>query len=291
MNDLYKTSHLQYEYVPFPELGHGSQFHTYDTHDGRVLKLPLTKEETYVVVSKRRHNMNPLSSKEIAPLDTRIHTIINGKARIPAMLNHSFYNAKDFLSILGNPTIIDAEKVLPEDRPGKEWGAGRVIYTQDKLTMVGDMLKGFGEQPTLKAGDISKIKQIIDLYIEQTYKLWSYGYADYVFKLGDTGFDTAGNFVLADLGEYSSDPTFMKKALADKRWLHSIIPDKIDFPQIPAQLHDYFAATLNNAFTIEQFMSRWRTQHHCSSCKATDDNVISAFIAAKVAEIDFVDRW
>jgi hypothetical protein len=291
MNDPYQTSHLQYEYIPFPELGHGSQFHTYDTHDGRVLKLPLTKEETYVVVSKRRHNMNPLSSVETAPLDTRIHTIINGKGRIPAMLNHSFYDSKDFLAILGNPAIINAEQVLPEDKPGKQWGAGRVIYTQDKLTMVGDILTAFGKQPILKPGDIAKIKQIVELYIEQVYKLWSYGFADYVFKIGDTGFDVNGNFVLADIGEYSSDATFMKKALADKRWLHSIISDKIDFPQIPEQLHDYFVSTLNSAFTIEQFMSRWRTKHQCSTCEISDDNVINAFIAAKVAEIDFVDRW
>ena len=143
MDIPYRTGKLQYEYVPFPELGHGSQFHTYDTHDGRVLKLPLTKEETYTVVSKRRHNMNPLSTAQTAPLETRIHTIINGKSRIPAMINHSFYDAKDFLSILGNPAIIDATHVLPEDKPGKQWGAGRVIYTQDRLAMVGDMLSGF----------------------------------------------------------------------------------------------------------------------------------------------------
>lgn len=291
MDKPYKTSHLQYEYIPFPELGHGSQFHTYDTHDGRVLKLPLTKEETGVVVSKRRHNMNPLSTQETASLETRIHTIINGKGRIPSMLNHSFYRSQDFLSILGNPTVIDAEQVLPEDKPGKEWGAGRVIYTQDKLTMVGDMLEEFSQLPTLKTGDLSRIKQIIELYIEQTYRLWSYGYADYVFKIGDTGFDEKGNLVLADLGEYSSDAAFMKKALADQRWLHSTIPDKIDFPQIPPQLHNYFATTLNNAFSVENFMSHWRKKHQCSTCETSNDDVISAFIAAKVAEIDFVDRW
>ena len=291
MDIPYRTGQLQYEYVPFPELGHGSQFHTYDTHDGRVLKLPLTKEETYTVVSKRRHNMNPLSTAQTAPLETRIHTIINGKSRIPAMINHSFYDAKDFLSILGNPAIIDATHVLPEDKPGKQWGAGRVIYTQDRLAMVGDMLSGFAALPTLKSGDLSKIKQIIDLYVEQTYKLWSYGYADYVFKIGDTGFDTQGNLILADLGEYTSDPAFMQKALEDKRWLHSTIADKIDFPQIPKPLHEHFSTTLNNAFTPERFMSIWRTKHQCSTCEVTDDNVISAFIAAKTAEIDFVDRW
>lgn len=43
MGASYKNNYQQYEYVPFPEIGCGSQFRVFDTHDGRVLKMPLTR--------------------------------------------------------------------------------------------------------------------------------------------------------------------------------------------------------------------------------------------------------
>jgi hypothetical protein len=288
--DEYTLGEFNREYVPFPELGSGSQFHAYDLHDDRVLKLPLTKAETAVVLARRRHNMDPLSSEEQASVEARVQTVVNGKGRIPGMILHSFYDPKPFLNLIGNPVLLDVATILPEDNADKQWGAGRVVYTQDKLRMVGKILRSFAEQPHLNSDDIAQLKQIIDMYVEQTYRLWEYGFADYVFKIGDTGFNSRNELAFADIGEYSSDPVFIRKVLKDRRWLHSTIPDKIDFPQIPEQVRDYYIETLDAAFTDEAFMSRWRTKHKCSTCGAHDD-AISAFISAKVAEIDYVDRW
>ena len=288
--DMYVLGDFNRDYVPFPELGSGSQFHAYDLHNGRVLKLPLTKEETTVVVAKRRHNMKPLSKEEQASVEARVQTAVNGKARIPTMISHSFYDPKPFLNLIGNPVLLDTDNVLPQDTPDKQWGAGRVVYTQDKLTMIGKTLRAFADQHHLGSGDIAHIKLIIDTYVQQMYHLWEYGFSDYVFKLGDMGFDSNGTLVFADLGEFSSDPTFMRKILKDRRWLHATIADKIDFPQIPLPVQEYYIKTLDNAFTDEAFVSRWRSKHKCSSCEMHDD-AISAFIAAKIAEIDYVDRW
>lgn len=288
--DQYTLGDFNRDYLPFPKLGSGSQFHAYDLHSGRVLKLPLTKEETLTVLSKRRHNMQPLSKVQQASVETRVQTVINGKARIPGMVQHSFYDPKLFHSLIGNPVLIDAESLLPEDTADKQWGAGRVIYSQDKLAMVGGMLQGFATLPSLGSGDIAKLKLIIDTYVERTYQLWECGFADYVFKLGDSGFDKNNNLVFADIGEFSSDADFMRKVLKDQRWLHATIAGKIDFPQIPKSVVEYYIKTLGNAFTDEAFMSRWRTKHSCGSCDVHDD-AISAFIAAKMAEIDLVDRW
>lgn len=293
MSSRYTNKHRPFEYIPFPKLGSGSQFHAYDTHDGRVLKLPLTKEETYVVIADRHHNMNPYSPKESASVDARVHTIVNGKSRIPKMISHSFVNTKDFLTLMGNPEIVPVDKLLPEDTPTKQWGAGRVVYTQDKVMMVGDLLKSLNALPTLGDDDISKLKRIIDFYIEQTYKMWSFGYSDYVFKIGDTGMDQHGKLTLIDLGEYTNDPEFVKKAVTDQRWLHSIIASKIDFPQLPKQLHTYFKETCNNALTVENLEQYWGTNHICNECQQQENesDAISAFIAAKATEIDLVDRW
>lgn len=288
--DEYVLGDFSRDYVPFPELGSGSQFHAYDLHNGRVLKLPLTKEETTVVLAKRRHNMKPLSKVEQASVEARVQTVVNGKARIPGMVAHAFYDPKPFHKLIGNPVLLDADNVLPQDTSDKQWGAGRVVYTQDKLSMVGRTLRGFADQPQLSSGDIAQLKLIIDTYVEQTYRLWEFGFADYVFKLGDVGFDKDNNLVFADLGEFSSDPVFIRKILQDRRWLHATIADKIDFPQIPGPVQEYYIKTLDNAFTDEAFVAHWRSKHKCSSCEVNDD-AISAFIAAKMAEIDYVDRW
>lgn len=290
ISDRYTLGEFNRDYVPFPELGSGSQFRAYDLHNGRVLKLPLTKEETMVVVAKRRHNMRPLSKEQQASVEARVQTAVNGKARIPGMVAHAFYDPKPFLKLMGNPVLIDTDNVLPADTPDKQWGIGRVIYTQDKMTMVGDTLRGFADVARLSGGDIARLKLIIDTYVEQTYRLWECGFADYVFKLGDMGFDSANNLVFADLGEFSSDPVFMRKILKDRRWLHATVIDKIDFPQIPEPVRSYYIDTLDNAFTDELFVAKWRAKHKCSSCEMNDD-AITAFIAAKMAEIDYVDRW
>jgi hypothetical protein len=291
MKDTHVSGVFGGDIVPFPELGSGSQFHTFDMNDGRVLKLPLTAEETHIVMARRRHNMQPLSKAQTASVEARVQTALNGKSRIPAMVGHSFYNAKDFLALLGNPTLVNAENVLPKDTPDKQWGSGRVIYMQDKLSMVGRMLESFEALPVLGRGDVLQLRQLIDLYVEQTYLLWNYGFADYVFKIGDTGLDANNNLIFADLGEFSADAAFMRRVLADRRWLHSIVPDKIDFPQIPKPLHKYYTETLDNAFTETHFLAQWGQKHQCSSCNMTNGDAISAFIAAKVAEIDYVDRW
>ena len=149
-------------YIPFPELGSGSQFHAYDLHDGRVLKLPLTKQETTVVVAKRRHNMMPLTKEQQASIETRVQTIVGGKGRIPAMLTHALYDPKPFLALLGNPVLLDADTVLPEDTDDKGWGVGRVAYTQDRLMMVGSLLQDLSGLSRLKRGDIARMKAIID---------------------------------------------------------------------------------------------------------------------------------
>jgi hypothetical protein len=291
MNTPYINQHLDDEYIPFPELGSGSQFHTYDTHDGRVLKIPLTKEETRLAISERRHTVNPVSPQEIPSIEARIHTLFNGKARIPDMVEHPFYDQVDFLAIFGNPRIVPIGTSLPEDTAEKQWSVGRVVYTQDKVTMTGDMLRNLATLPSLGRGDLSKIRQLIELYIQQTYKAWEHGYADYVLKIGDTGLDSSGNFVLVDLGEYTSDADFIERALTEKRWLQSTMSDKVDFPQIPKQLQDYYRETLDDAFSVENFRAHWHKKHHCSACLPSDNDPIQSFIAAKAAEIDYVDRW
>lgn len=286
----YHLPEKPHQYVPFPEIGSGGQFHVFDMHNGRVLKLPLTQSETEVI-ARQRYNTDGTGQKVTdARVQSRVLTFINGKARIATMVRHNFLQPELFLHLLGNPTLIDVDNILPEDTPDKRWGAGRIVYAQDKLTMNSEILQTLNNSLHISSTDVKRVCHIIDQYVEQTYALWEYGYSDYVFKIGDTGFTERNRLVFADLGEFTSDLDFMTLAVTQRRWLNNINPLKTDFPQIPRQAQEYFTATVNKAFTAEELHKRWRTKHLCSDCRPKDD-VLATFIAAKIAEIDYVDRW
>ena len=279
-----------HEYVPFPEIGSGGQFHVYDMHNGRVIKLPLSEAETLLVVQQRINTHGDGRATKDEHERARLLTFINGKARIPGMIRHNFLQPELFLGLLGNPTLVAIDHLLPEDTPEKRWGAGRVAYTQDRLDMTSTIFNHLNSISRLGNGDLRQVRSLIDAYVERTHNLWEFGYADYVFKLGDTGFDERNRLIFADLGEFSSDVGFMKNAVAQKRWLNNINPVKADFPQIPRQAQEYFTNTLNHNLTVAELEKRWRSKHVCSDCRAQDD-VLTTFIKAKVAEIDYVDRW
>jgi hypothetical protein len=286
----YHLPEKPHQYVPFPEVGSGGQFHVFDMHNGRVLKLPLTQSETEII-ARQRYNTDGEGQKITDErIQARVLTFMNGKARIASMVQHDFLQPELFLHLLGSPTLIPVDNILPEDTPEKRWGAGRVVYTQDKLTMTSEVLNGLNNNLRISSSDVKRVRHIIDQYIERTYSLWEFGYADYVFKLGDTGFNERNQLTFADLGEFTSDLDFMATTVSQRRWLNNINPLKTDFPQIPRQAQEYFTSTVNNAFTLEELHKRWRTKHLCNDCRPKDD-VLATFIAAKIAEIDFVDRW
>jgi len=67
-------------------------------------------------------------------------------------------------------------------------------------------------------------------------------------------------------------------------------PSKADFPQLPLDLHDYFIHKMTSELNAEKLKKLWRSKHICTTCQPHDD-IIRTFIAAKVAEIDYIDRW
>ena len=272
----------------FSELGHGAQFKAYDMHNGRVLKIPLTEAETYQV-ARRRRNIIHGTMEQLASLEMRVMTFMNSKARLPAMVEHGFENPADFLALLGNPRIERAGDFLPEDTSEKKWGGARFVYTQDKVEMANTMLRSLATMKTIEAGDVSQLKRYIEDYVQYVYAIWEYGYSDYIFKIGDTGVTNKGDIVCVDLGEWSSDFDFIKRALKEQWWRDNVNHLKHDFPKLPKQLEPFYVRTLENAFTVEALEKRWRAKHQCSDC--SDEAItIAAFVSTKVAEIDYIDR-
>lgn len=272
----------------FSELGHGAQFKVFDMHNDRVLKIPLTEAETYQV-ARRRRNIIHGTVEQIAALDVRVQTFMNSKARIPAMVHHAFEDPAPFLKLLGNPKIEFAENYLPEDTHEKRWASARFIYMQDKVDTAAAMLRSLERAGTLGHGDELRLKRYIEQYVANVYETWRYGYSDYIFKLGDSGIDTSGNMIQIDLGEWTADFDFIKRAVQEKWWLDNVNHQKHDFPKLPHALESFYIQTLEAAFTVEELTKRWRTKHVCTDC-TKEATTIAAFVSTKVAEIDYIDR-
>jgi hypothetical protein len=270
----------------YSELGHGAQFKAYDMQNGRVLKIPLTEAETYQV-ARRRRNIIHGTVEEIASLEMRVQTFMNSKARIPAMVQHSFQDPTPFLHLLGDPVITPV--TLPEDTHEKKWGGANFVYAQNKVEIARGMLNAVAALPQLRSGDKQKLKQYIEDYVQYVYNVWEYGYSDYIFKLGDTGIDAQGNLITVDLGEWTSDLDFMVRAINEKWWLDNVNHAKHDFPKLPTSLEPFYIKTLEHAFTETELRKRWRAKHVCTSC-TTETTNITAFVSARVAEIDYIDR-
>jgi hypothetical protein len=272
----------------FSELGHGAQFKAFDMHNGRVLKIPLTEAETYYV-ARRRRNIIHGTVEQIAALDMRVQTFMNSKARIPLMLTHAFVDPDHFLKVIGNPRIAQAGSFLPEDTNEKRWAPARFVYTQDKVDTAATMLWSITQSGAIGEGDVLRLKRYIEEYVALVYETWCYGYSDYIFKLGDTGIDASGNMILIDLGEWTADFDFIKRAVSEKWWLDNVNHQKKDFPKLPASLEPFYKKTLEAAFTSEELVKRWRSKHICSDC-TEEAMTIAAFVSTKAAEIDYIDR-
>jgi hypothetical protein len=257
-------------------------------HNGRVLKIPLTEAET-TQVAKRRHNIIHGTLEQIASIDVRVQTFMNSKARIPAMITHTFADPQHFLHLLGNPELVPIENILPEDTPEKRWGGARFVYSQDKVEIVRGLLEYLGSQESITASDRRKFLQLVKNYAQHVYTIWEYGYSDYIFKLGDMGIRDDGSLVTVDLGEFSSDPQFIERAIVEKWWCDNTNPLKNDFPKMHPDLVADYLQIMDSHFTVDEFRARWRQKHTCSAC-TPESSTISAFIATKVMEIDYVDR-
>ncbi|HJP80854.1 MAG TPA: hypothetical protein VJ841_00455 [Candidatus Saccharimonadales bacterium] len=272
----------------FSELGHGAQFKAFDMHNDRVLKIPLTEAETYQV-ARRRRNIIHGTIDQIASLDVRVQTFMNSKARIPSMVSHSLEDPEPFLKLLGNPKVEYADGYLPEDTHEKRWASARFIYTQDKVDTAAEMLRFFEQTGRLGTGDVLRLKRYIEQYVANIHETWCYGYSDYIFKLGDSGIDKDGNMILIDLGEWTMDLAFIKRAVAEKWWLDNVNHQKKDFPKLPSKLEPFYTQTLEGAFTVAELEKRWRSKHICAGC-TEEATTIAAFVSTKVAEIDYIDR-
>ncbi|HUC20152.1 MAG TPA: hypothetical protein VMR98_01495, partial [Candidatus Polarisedimenticolaceae bacterium] len=169
-------------------IGRGVQYKVVNTHDGRVRKIPLTREEAEAVVAGwYAPNAAPAEAFSIDyHLAQRscegLQVIL---ARHPALAPH-----------LANP----------EFEEGAE-------YTQDYVRVFGDVLR----RVTAEDG-----RKLLEQYAEQILLQWRYGFSETVFNpTVNSGVDRDGRIVLLDIGELNFNQAKVSQQIAAKRWLQA----------------------------------------------------------------------
>ncbi len=203
-------------------IGSGAQYRIYDTLDGRVLKMPLTHDETAKIVA------GWYASGKIPTIHESDDYTANAKASVK-YFKRLTARYPDLSESLGNPQFLE--------------GAS---YSQEKVQLLGEALRNT---------DLSNGKLLIDKYIELIITHWRYGFGDNVFNFTiNNGVDSHQKLVLLDFGEVSFQKRDIEARISDKRWLKAWSYTN----DCSEGLKPYYAEKMNNHVTVENLRTSWK---------------------------------
>lgn len=251
-------------------IGNGAQFRVYTIHSatdqptGRVIKVPLDFDETKHVVAAPLSKIATYNTSDEfnALLDARVRDIMRYKHTLPNLLQGVYGRDHQFMQNLGQLRMLQAP--IPSATPNAYFLP--VYYTQDQVDTIGHYLEHFRfVQPNypneLTGNDIAIVKKLVQEIIALHYRIWEYGFFEFVFKPENMGIRRNGSkteVIWMDLAEHITDKDQAEAILAERRWQHSLLAHKIDYIYMPAILHDYYSKACDEAFTIQEFRKRWR---------------------------------
>jgi hypothetical protein len=211
------------KHAALPRLGSGWQYNVYDVGDGRVLKVPISREGR-VQLALAIHRNDPTFSPERAA--AWAEAVDGVTRRSYRLLEESLPHLDGRL--LGNPTLL-----------------GHAIYEQDKLRTIIDYLR---HHPFAEGA------AIIDRYVETTLALWQWGISDVVFNFAiNSGIDRDGNVALCDLGELTASQGWVRRMVADQAWLR-----RWSYQALPSdELRAYVRRTLGEQLTPARVEVTW----------------------------------
>lgn len=255
-------------------VGHGAQFRVYSIYTldnkptGRVIKVPLDFDET------KQSIMTPLrlyasfnTEEEFDELaDKRAREVMQFKHDMPNLMQGILGQDKNFMHKLGNIKVLQA----PIPAPVKSGPAAfylPVFFTQDYVMTLDTYLQHFrlatiSYTRELDVHNIRLLKHVIRQMISLNYLIWEYGIFEFVFKPENLGirFTKQGTIELMwmDLAEHITNLKEAEAIIQEQRWLHPLMPHKIDYQFMPAVLHEYYTEACYEAFTVENLRKHWR---------------------------------
>lgn len=205
-------------------IGHGAQYNVYDTEDGRVLKRPLTQEETIKIITSW------YEEGEVPPEKLEVYHTAAAQKACTVMRPH-VAKSSELAHLLGNPVFSDGAE-----------------YTQDKVDTVGT---------ALQSAPVTEGERIIDSYIQCIIDLWGFGLADRVYNPTiNNGLKADKRVILIDFGEVTFEKSDVEKRIAKRRWLKAWSYNH----DLPKNLRDYYAEQMKARLTQAQLDETWRKQ-------------------------------
>lgn len=264
-------------YYRYYFVGHGAQFRVYavytlaDKPTGRVVKVPLdffeSKEAIWEPLSLVASYTTDEELDELA--DARAREIMQFKHAMPNLVQGVLGKDSDLKSALGNLKILQTPIPVDSTQNQPTYQLP-IFFTQDYVLTLDTYLQRFRLATnkytrTLDSQSVHMLKNIISQIIDLHYLIWQYGIFEFVFKPENFGirFSRTGlpQLIWMDLAEHITNLSEAEKIIQEKRWLHPLMPHKVDYQFMPAILHEYYADTCNQAFTTSQLHKHWRQRN------------------------------
>lgn len=208
-------------HIPEPVLiGKGAQYKVYDTHHGRVHKVPLTIQETRQLITSWYAPDTPppeelnIDYQELAQKGLRVVQRLLG--------------LRPELSVwFGNPHF-----------------AADGSYTQDKVEVLGNVIARQSQQ---------RNQQLVDDLAVFVLSHWRRGISETNFNiLVNYGLNKDNQLVLIDFGEMTDSKKVIQARVAGKRWLKAW-----SFKKMPPDLQTYYSLVMQKYLTKEALDQLW----------------------------------
>jgi hypothetical protein len=268
------TTPITGTYYRYYFLGHGAQFRVYavftlnDKPTGRVIKVPLDFDESKRAIWEPLSLITTHSSEdELDELaDIRACEIMQFKHAMPSLVQGILGRDSSFVNALGNLKILQTPIPSSTDDTSPQSYKLPIFFTQDYVMTLDSYLQRFRLAANkytrdLDAHSIRILKDVIGQLIDLHYLIWQYGIFEFVFKPENFGIrfhNGSPKLIWMDLAEHITDLSQAEIILKETRWLHPLMPTKIDYQFMPTILHDYYAETCNKAFTTQELRKNWR---------------------------------
>lgn len=202
-------------------IGQGAQYRVTDAEDGRVRKIPLTRQESQSVI-KSWYTPNHAPKEELMA-DYR-QVLIDSATYIQILTARHPETMYSF----GNPLF---------EKDGQ--------YTQDKVTVLG---------AALSHNSLHEGKDLIDKYVSLILLHWTYGFSEQVFNFTiNNGIDNAGRVILIDFGEITNDKEKVISHVTSERWLKSWSYNSDLFKE----LKKYYRLAMRKHLSIKVLEATW----------------------------------
>lgn len=199
------------------KIGEGLQYNVFDLGDGKVRKVPKSREEMMDHCFKGGDSQEKAEESTSKALERR-------EKAVEKLKNECIDS-----SIFGSPEFKENGEVV-----------------QDKVKPVDQVFEN---------ASLEQKKQIIDKYVELLRKLWEQGMGDTIYNFTvNTGLTDQGDLIMLDFGEIVFSKQRVKKEVKGQKWLDkwSYSQDLED-----ERVKEYFKERMAEEITVGMLEDKW----------------------------------